>query len=139
MHRHVSLGTACSLDTLIGRKLERSASRDQAAPFRSTRSVRFLNPLGAFANPPSYKLILDRIKSQASDQQQQRIQQILMWLSFSFRSLKATEICSAIVFHTDGVLNAQSKLGIGVLDICKPLIEEREDATFALIHHSARE
>jgi hypothetical protein len=50
------------------------------------------------------------------------------------------EICSGIVFcEEDGNLNDESKLGKGILDICKPLIEEREGEMVTLVHFSARE
>lgn len=133
------MGTTCTVNASRRRKLERSASHHQTATVRSTRGVSFLIRSQTTADGSRYKLILNRIRSQANDPQQQRIEQILIWLSFSYRSLKASEICSAIVFHTDDVLNAESKLDTRVLDLCKPLIEERENNTIALIHHSARE
>jgi len=73
------------------------------------------------------------------ERQQIRTEQILSWLAFACRPLKAWEVCAGIVFHENGNLNDESKLGKGILDICKPLIEEREGETIALVHFSARE
>lgn len=36
-------------------------------------------------------------------------------------------------------MNDETRLDIGILDICKPLIEERKGETIALVHFSARE
>lgn len=68
-----------------------------------------------------------------------RAERILGWLAFAYRSLKAWEICDGLVFHENKNLNEETKLNAGVLDICKPLIEQRDNETIALVHFSARE
>ena len=44
-----------------------------------------------------------------------------------------------LVFFEYNFLNEETKLSAGVLDICKPLIEQRDNETIALVHFSARE
>jgi hypothetical protein len=87
-----------------------------------------------------YKSILDRLRSHEDELQRLRAQRILGWLAFAYRPLKAWEICDGLVLQEHGgILDAQSKLAGGALDICKPLIEEREAGTISLVHFSARE
>lgn len=87
----------------------------------------------------SYENILTRLRSRGDEKQQLRAERILGWLAFACRPLKAWEICDGLVFHEGKILNEETKLGAGVLDICKPLIEERDNETIALVHFSARE
>lgn len=87
----------------------------------------------------SYENILTRLRSRGDEFQQSRAERILGWLAFAYRSLKVWEICDGLVFHESKTLNEETKLGGGVLDICKPLIEQRDDETVALVHFSARE
>jgi hypothetical protein len=86
-----------------------------------------------------YENILARLRSYGDEHQRLRAERILGWLAFACRPLKAWEICHGLVFHEGENLNDETKLGAGVLDICKPLIEERESGTIALVHFSARE
>ena len=72
-------------------------------------------------------------------QQRLRAERILGWLAFAYRPLKAWEICDGLVLNEGSDLNDESKLGAGILNICKPLIEEREGGVVALVHFSARE
>jgi hypothetical protein len=104
---------------------------------------------GVYERPPEfvyprayscrYENILTRIRSYGDEHQRLRAERILGWLAFACRPLKAWEICDGLVFHEGENLNDETKLGAGVLDICKPLIEERESETIALVHFSARE
>ena len=87
----------------------------------------------------SYENILTRLRSCGDESQQLRAERILGWLTFACRPLKAWEICDGLVFHESKILNEETKLGAGVLDICKPLIEEHDNETIALVHFSARE
>lgn len=87
----------------------------------------------------SYENILSRLRSRGDEHQQLRAERILGWLAFACRPLKAWEICDGLVFHESKILNEETKLGAGVLEICKPLIEERDNETIALVHFSARE
>lgn len=91
------------------------------------------------ANFCSYENILTRLQSRGDEYQRLRAERILGWLAFARRPLKAWEICDGLVFHEGEILNEETKLGAGVLDICKPLIEEHDGGTIALVHFSARE
>ena len=86
-----------------------------------------------------YESILTRLRSYGDEYQRLRAERILGWLAFAYRPLKAWEICDGIVFHEGEILNEETKLGAGMLDICKPLIEEHDSETIALVHFSARE
>ena len=87
----------------------------------------------------AYGSILNRIQAQLDESQRVKAKAILSWLAFAYRPLQSFELCDALVFSENRVLDEQTKLGKGVLDICKPLIEEREGHVFALVHFSARE
>ena len=87
----------------------------------------------------AYGSILNRIQAQMDESQRVKAKAILSWLAFAYRPLQSFELCDALVFSEKRVLDEQTKLGKGVLDICKPLIEEREGHVFALVHFSARE
>lgn len=65
---------------------------------------------------------------------------ILQWVACSLRKMKAHEIQDGIIFHTHRlVLNEQTKLRAGFLDMCKPLIEEGHRNTVEFVHYSAKE
>ena len=87
----------------------------------------------------AYRNILARIQAQMDEGQRVKAKAILSWLAFACRPPRGFELCDALVFSEKRVLDEQTKLGKGVLDICKPLIEEREGHVFALVHFSARE
>ncbi len=88
----------------------------------------------------SYKNILDRLCSRQDEVQRCRARYILGWLTFAYRPLKTWELCDGLaLYENNGPISAESKLSYGVLDLCKPLIEERESSTMSLVHFSARE
>jgi hypothetical protein len=65
---------------------------------------------------------------------------ILEWLACSCRLMRIHEVRDGIVFHTDNlVLDEDTRLPSGVLDLCKPLIEEGPNHTIDFVHGSARE
>lgn len=65
---------------------------------------------------------------------------ILQWLACSFRLLKSHEVQDGTVFNTRGLLlDEQTKLVDGFLDLCKPLIEEGHKNTIDFVHYSAKE
>ncbi|OQU94466.1 NACHT domain-containing protein [Cladophialophora immunda] len=89
--------------------------------------------------PGVYASILRRLQGACKGQQKVQLQHILGWLTFSYRPLKVHELCDLVVFRNHHSLNDSTKLQKGVLDICKPLLEEHEDRTVRLVHFSARE
>jgi hypothetical protein len=139
------VGAAGPIDHPRTRERARSSIGGQIFAIRTSRSVRTPPPPQTLPFLPlltlydRYKFILDRIQKQTDEQQRIRARHILGWLAFACRPLKVWEVCSGIVFHEDGNLNDESKLGKGILDICKPLIEERNGEIVALVHFSARE
>jgi hypothetical protein len=87
-----------------------------------------------------YGRILERIKAHHDPSLRDKALRILKWLAFAFRPLKHHEIRDGIVFHTENdVLDETTKLGKGILDICRPLIEERAGSIVDLVHFSAKE
>ena len=64
---------------------------------------------------------------------------ILQWIACSFRLLKSHEVQDGIVFNSGLVLDEQTKLVHGFLDLCKPLIEEGPKNTIDFVHYSAKE
>lgn len=90
--------------------------------------------------PDVYKAILGRLDHEADQIKIRRINDILGCLAFAVRPLKVWEVCDLITLHEkDGVINEQTKLGVGILDICKPLVEEQDGHIITLVHFSARE
>ena len=87
-----------------------------------------------------YASILKRIQKPCNEQQILQLKHIFGWLAFSYRPLKVHELCDLVVFQKmHSFLNDNTKLQKSILDICKPLLEEHEDHTVALVHFSARE
>jgi hypothetical protein len=66
--------------------------------------------------------------------------QILQWIACSFRLLKKHEVQDGVIFKKRGlVLDEQTKVVPGFLDLCKPLIEEGPKNTVDFVHYSAKE
>lgn len=87
-----------------------------------------------------YQMILDRIEHRSNDRQRVYICTILTCMVYTHRSLKSWELCAAIVFSTPGQqLNERTKLEKGILDLCKPLLEEHANDTIAFVHFSVQE
>lgn len=83
---------------------------------------------------------MDRIKAHADANQRDKALKILEWLVFAFRPLKYYEVTDGIVFKTGtDVIDETTKLRRGILDVCRPLIEERRDNIVDLVHFSAKE
>ncbi|KAL0782609.1 hypothetical protein CaCOL14_000515 [Colletotrichum acutatum] len=86
-----------------------------------------------------YQTILNRIKDNESDLNQTICERILGLLTLSLRPMKGFEVCDAIVFHKDhGKLDSTTKLNKKVLNLCKPLIEEKPSGQVSLVHFTAR-
>jgi hypothetical protein len=87
----------------------------------------------------SYQAILDRLRDCPSEIQVENSHRILGLLTHALRPLKYYEVCDGIVFYKErGILNEVTKLGKGVLDMCKPLIEIRQHGYVSLVHFTAR-
>jgi hypothetical protein len=80
------------------------------------------------------------MREHPDETQRLRAECILGWLTFACRPLRYWEVCDGLVFSDErGDMNEETKLGRGVLDICKPLIEDREGQLVGLVHFSVRE
>jgi hypothetical protein len=96
--------------------------------------------IGTGSSISRYGRILDRIKAHADTNQQDKALKILEWLVFAFRPLKYYEVTDGIVFKIGSdVIDESTKLRKGILDVCRPLIEERTDNIVDLVHFSAKE
>ncbi|KAI8631011.1 hypothetical protein F5Y19DRAFT_483660 [Xylariaceae sp. FL1651] len=86
-----------------------------------------------------YETILQRLRSYPDELQRTNAQRILGYLVCALRPLRGEELRDGLVlFDEDSVLSKDTKLGKGVLDICKPLIEERRGGQIAMVHFTAR-
>ncbi|KAL9622931.1 MAG: hypothetical protein Q9160_002649 [Pyrenula sp. 1 TL-2023] len=90
--------------------------------------------------PKGYKSILDRIGKYPDENQQLHARKILGLMAFALRPLRYYEVCDGLVFQDDhGVLNEDTRVGKGILNICKPLIEEQTAGLMSLVHFSVKE
>lgn len=63
-----------------------------------------------------------------------------MWMTYARRGLKKFELLNGIALDEDTtVLDKETMFTEQVLDLCKPLIEERPDGSVALVHFSVKE
>lgn len=67
-----------------------------------------------------------------------RIKCILGWIAFAKRPLKRLELLSAITFSS-GEPDVAHLAPEYILDVCGPLIEERNETTLTFIHVSVKE
>lgn len=87
-----------------------------------------------------YQTILERIETRADDKQKIYVRNIFTWMVYSREPLQSWEICAALVFSVPGQqLNDRTRLEKGVIDCCKPLLEEHVDGRLSFIHFSVKE
>lgn len=87
-----------------------------------------------------YVAIMKRLEEISDERAKCRIRTIFNWLAFCRRPLYASELCDALVFEErNQSLNKRTVLSKGVLELCKPLIEEHSDSTVAFVHFSVQE
>ncbi|KAF4985602.1 hypothetical protein FDECE_16439 [Fusarium decemcellulare] len=84
--------------------------------------------LGAF-----YRQILAHSTARFSELSIQRARSILGWIAFAERPLRKAEFRSALAFSS-GNPDVDELPPPYLFDMCKPLVEERSDSTFAFIH-----
>ncbi|UKZ47926.1 hypothetical protein TrVGV298_002161 [Trichoderma virens] len=85
-----------------------------------------------------YRKILLQILTHLDTRSESRVRCILGWIAFAKRPLKRLELLSAITFSS-GESEVTHLVPEYVLDICGPLIEERNDTTLTFIHVSVKE
>ena len=65
---------------------------------------------------------------------------ILGWMACSYRVLKSYELLDGISFNTSDItLTPKTRTQKGVLDLCRPLIEDGPGGTVDFVHFSAKE
>ncbi|KAL7955605.1 hypothetical protein V8C34DRAFT_327026 [Trichoderma compactum] len=85
-----------------------------------------------------YRKILLQILTHLDDRSESRVKSILGWIAFAKRPLKRLELLSAITFSS-GEPEVTHLVPEYILDICGPLVEERNDTTLTFIHVSVKE
>ncbi|KAL9065694.1 MAG: hypothetical protein Q9157_007389 [Trypethelium eluteriae] len=87
-----------------------------------------------------YERILRRICDERNPRNKERASRILRWICYSKRPLTKFELLPASALHSDGtILDASSLPNARLLEICKPLIEERSDGSVTFVHFSVQE
>ena len=86
----------------------------------------------------SYLKILTQILARLDSRSEERIKTILSWIAFARRPLKKFELLSAVSFSM-GDPNVERPAPQYILDICSPLVGERQDTTLVFIHVSVKE
>jgi len=139
--RHVPVGTACyaGAQRMSQRARTGRGGRQAAGWFGPSVSMlisRILSRLILY----SYGRILDRVMNVLSRQASEKAIRTLEWIACSFRTMKEYEIQDGIVFHgAETMLDENTKLTSGFLDLCKPLIEHGSNDTIDFVHYSAKE
>lgn len=85
-----------------------------------------------------YEKILTRITSHFDDRSFERMKSIFGWVAFAKRPLRKAEFRSALAFSS-GDPDVDELAPQYLFEKCSPLVEERQDSTFAFIHVSVRD
>ena len=87
-----------------------------------------------------YGRIIGRKCDERQPQKSQRASEILKWISSSQRPLKKFELLPALALNSDKTgIDRNSMPTTQVLEICKPLIEERPNGSVTFVHFSVQE
>lgn len=86
----------------------------------------------------SYGQIITQLITHLDERSVARAKLILSWIAFAKRPLKKAEFRSALAF-SDGNTAVSELPPPYIFDICTPLVEERNDSSFAFIHISVKE
>lgn len=88
----------------------------------------------------TYGRIIEYIQERMSEDNRQKTMRILFWMAFSCRPLSVQEMLDAVSLHEENqVLDETNRLHVGVLDLCKPLLESGRGHAVEFVHFSARE
>jgi hypothetical protein len=69
-----------------------------------------------------------------------RLKSILGWIAFAKRPLQKAELRAALSFEpTDDNVHLHELAPSYLLEMCSPLVEERNDSTFTFVHASVKE
>lgn len=99
----------------------------------------------AIAHLPSdlselYKRIIGRICNPCETQKYQKATRILKWICYSRRPLNKFELVYALALTPDKLVLDDDEVPITeILELCKPLIEERYDGSVTFVHFSVQE
>lgn len=87
-----------------------------------------------------YERILDRLCSAPGAQSHGGVSRIINCICFAERPLHKHEMLHALSIPRDGLESDTNRVPIpSILDLCKPLVEERPDSTMVLVHFSVKE
>ncbi|ORY00158.1 hypothetical protein BCR34DRAFT_606363 [Clohesyomyces aquaticus] len=99
----------------------------------------------AITNLPSdltdlYNRILQRICNPREPHKYERARRILKWVSFSRRPLHRLELLHGLALTPDRLVPDCKEIPTtAILELCKPLVEERIDGSIAFVHFSVQE
>ncbi|PVH94735.1 hypothetical protein DM02DRAFT_181103 [Periconia macrospinosa] len=85
-----------------------------------------------------YQNILAQMLAHLDSRSVDRVRCVLEWVAFAKRPLNRLELLSALAFSS-GRSDISSPAPKYVLDLCSPLIHEKQDTTLAFIHGSVKE
>jgi hypothetical protein len=87
-----------------------------------------------------YQKILGRICNVGSLQKCGGVPRILGLICFAQRPMHKQEVLHALAVPSiDSVLQSLEVPAAGILDHCKPLVEERSDGTLSVVHITLKE
>ncbi|CAI6332928.1 unnamed protein product [Periconia digitata] len=86
-----------------------------------------------------YERIMSRVQAR-SPRNAEKALRILQWIVFAKRPLRFFEILNALAFTREsGTMTQENLLSTVILQLCKPLIEQKHDGVVKLAHFSVRE
>jgi WD40 repeat protein len=90
--------------------------------------------------PALYTHILSQVCDKRDPRNYERVTRMLMWICYSRRPLRKFELLPGLAFTSDTtILNSRSLPNARIMDLCKPLIEERPDGCVTFVHFSVQE
>ena len=88
----------------------------------------------------AYAKIIGNFKARLSDVNMNKATRILEWIAFARRPLRTHELLDGITLHAGNqVLDETSRQQAGVLELCKPIIEDGPGRTIQFVHFSAKQ
>ncbi|WAO82927.1 NACHT domain-containing protein [Fusarium falciforme] len=85
-----------------------------------------------------YDKILSRILSDLDSRSALRLRTMFGWIAFAKRPLRKAELQSALLFHSEDPIGSRP-IPSYILEVCKPLVEERRNSTLSFIHGSVKD
>ncbi|KAI9667637.1 MAG: hypothetical protein M1821_000454 [Bathelium mastoideum] len=90
--------------------------------------------------PELYARIFERICDRTQPAKCQKASRILKWIACSRRALRKFELLPALALNSEITFPDSNSIPIPqILEICKPLVEERPDGSVTFVHFSVQE